>query len=176
MFYSFFFFSLCLLSLVHFLFRLLTIVSSCARPLLHIIVLILTCTWLFLFMFVWGYYHLQTATATYSWLFPLASGCSLPTIVPRPSLVPPYRSSPIEVPRLLLFLHCCSLPIAIPPLLFLACHCSLLLLFTFFKVPLAPLLLFFLSAYCYSPFVFPRIVLLPLLCLLQVVFGVTSKS
>jgi hypothetical protein len=30
-----------------------------------------------------------------------------------------------------------------------------LLLFTFFKVPLAPLLLFFLSTYCYSPLVFP---------------------
>jgi hypothetical protein len=84
---------------------------------------------------------------------PPTSGCShLHIVIPHLSLFPAHHCSPLIAPRPLLFpTCCCSLPIVPTPLLLLA----------FFKVPMAPLLLLLLFAHCYSPLVFPHMVLPP---------------
>lgn len=86
-------------------------------------------------------------------LLPPTSGCShLHMVIPCLSLFPARHCSPLIAPRPLLFpTCCCSLPIV----------ATLFLLLAFLKVPMAPLLLLLLFAHCYSPLVFPHMVLPP---------------
>jgi hypothetical protein len=135
---------LCLFLLVHFCFHLHTIVLSCTQMLLLQLVFHWSCSNL----------CMVVLTCVCPRLLPPTSGCRshLHMVIPRLSLFPAHHCSPLITPPPLLFpTCCCSLPIVATPFLLLA----------FLKVPMAPLLLLLLFAHCYSPLVFPHMVLPP---------------
>ncbi len=122
---------------MHFCFHLHTIVFSCAWMLLLPLVYHWSCSNLCMVVLACVCPRLLT---------PMSGHSHLRMVILCLSLFPAHHCSPFIAPRSLLFPTCCCSPILTPP---------------FFKVLMAPLLLLLLFAHCYSPLVFPHMVLLP---------------